>query len=542
MRLPPASPLTVALALVAGLAIGSNPNIQPLTWLGEWRRGEPSPKAPTPKGDDSKASSLEGGRPPAASAELARLRDAETRLFPTSLSGTTTQAGASAVAASGSVQLPPAGAFGDLDEPDISVPKQPEVETYVRFFTENGEGRALLERWLERRARYRPFVTPALEQEHLPHALEAIILAESGYHPRARSPVGAMGLWQLMPETARLYGLTVEQNYDERRDPASASAAAAKHLEMLRERLPSWELVLAAYNAGLDRVEEGFASTGTKDYWTLSRSPGGLPRETVLYVPKVLALSIVLENLDSLGFGRKEAAPASTGPSSTSLLSSSSPSNPSLLPPSFGPSRLFATGSLPTRFASPFVELGEPEDSHAIVVFPPASPSPRRSPEDHDVNLDSADLGPALSVDRVAGFAPETTTAPDALERPYRVEPGDTLLKIASRFNVPLRLVAQRNHLGDRYIVRTGQTLKLPISSGVEPARGSDARVTVYLASRGDTVSKIARQFGVSERELILDNDLKNPSYVRDGQIVRVRIPRARAESYLETGVAGQEQ
>lgn len=534
MRLPPASPLTVALALVAGLAIGSNPNIQPLTWLREWRKSVPAPKAPAPKGDDSKTPSLEGGRPPAASAELARLRDAEARLFPTALSSTATQVSASVVAASGSVQLPPAGAFGDLDEPDISVPQQPEVETYVRFFTENGEGRALLERWLERRARYRPLVTPALEQEHLPRALEAIILAESGYHPRARSPVGAMGLWQLMPETARLYGLTVDQNYDERRDPAIASAAAAKHLKMLRERLPSWELVLAAYNAGLDRVEEGFASTGTKDYWTLSRSPGGLPRETVLYVPKVLALSIVLENLDSLGFGRKEPLTPSTGPSNTSLLSSVGASN---LPPSFGPSKLFATGSLSTRFASPFIELREPEDSHAIVVFPPA-PS-RRAPEDHDVNLDPAELGPALSV---AGSASETTTAGDALERPYRVEPGDTLLKIASRFNVPLRLVAQRNHLGDRYIVRTGQTLKLPVSSGVEPARGSDTSVTVYLASRGDTVSKIARQFGVSERELILDNDLKNPSYVRDGQIVRVRVPRARAESYLETGVAGQEQ
>jgi len=66
----------------------------------------------------------------------------------------------------------------------------------------------------------------------------------------------------------------------------------------------------------------------------------------------------------------------------------------------------------------------------------------------------------------------------------------------------------------------------------------SDAPVTVYLASRGDTVSKIARQFGVSERAVILENDLKNPSYVRDGQIVRIRVPRAQAESYLEAVAA----
>src|ERR1051325_3036243 len=217
MRFPSASPLTFALALVAGLAVGSNPRIQALTWWSEWRYGSPADERKTEGVEKPAPACADGGRTPAATVELTRLREAEARLFPSSSSGASSVLQTSPVVAT--VRIP-TGGFGDLDEPDIPVPEQPEIETYLRFFTENGEGRALLERWLERRARYRPFVSPAPEQENMPHAVEAIILAESGYHPRARSPVGAMGLWQLMPETARLYGLTVEHEYDERRDPS----------------------------------------------------------------------------------------------------------------------------------------------------------------------------------------------------------------------------------------------------------------------------------------------------------------------------------
>jgi membrane-bound lytic murein transglycosylase D len=445
------------------------------------------------------------------------LREAEARLFPSSSTAAPGVLQTSPLVATASI---PTGGFGDLDEPDIPVPEQPEIQTYLRFFTERGEGRALLERWLERRARYRPFVSPALEQGNLPHALEAIILAESGYHPRARSTAGAMGLWQLMPETARLYGLTVEREYDERRDPSSASVAAAKHLNMLRERLPSWELVLAAYNAGLDRVEANLASTGAKDYWSLARAPGGLPRETVLYVPKVLALSVVLENLDSLGFGRQKAATIPL------------PTSPSLLTPPSSAATLLSQSSRTARFPSPFAELAEPRDSHAIVVSPSESMSPFAIAEDRDVALDAAELAPELPLDGAAEAAP--TTVSSLVERTYRVEPGDTLIKIASRFSVPLRLVAAQNRLDDRYVIRTGQTLRLPVIAA-DAGGKSEAPVTVYLASPGDTVSKIARQFGVTERELVLDNDLKNPSYVRDGQIVRIRVPRSRAQALLET-------
>jgi soluble lytic murein transglycosylase-like protein len=126
-----------------------------------------------------------------------------------------------------------------------------------------------------------------LQEQGLPSGLTSVVAVESAFDPRALSPKGARGLWQLMPATARRYGLSVEPSSDERLDPAKSTRAAASYLKDLYAQFQDWPLALAAYNAGEDRVAKALSRTGARDFWTLRRR-GALPQETLKYVPAVL--------------------------------------------------------------------------------------------------------------------------------------------------------------------------------------------------------------------------------------------------------------
>ncbi len=132
-----------------------------------------------------------------------------------------------------------------------------------------------------------PMISTVLREHGLPPQLASIVAVESGFNPHALSPKGARGLWQLMPETARRFGLEVGAGRDERLDPLKSSHAAAQYLKKLYAQFGDWPLALAAYNAGEDRVGRAVDRLGARDFWTLSRSRA-LPEETRRYVPAVL--------------------------------------------------------------------------------------------------------------------------------------------------------------------------------------------------------------------------------------------------------------
>jgi membrane-bound lytic murein transglycosylase D len=130
-----------------------------------------------------------------------------------------------------------------------------------------------------------PVVRAAFAAEGVPEALVWLAETESSFNPRARSPVGARGLFQLMPETAKSLGLSLSPG-DQRTQPQASARAAAAYLKKLHTRFGDWPLALAAYNGGEGRVGRLLKARGAKDFAGIAEH---LPAETRLYVPKVLA-------------------------------------------------------------------------------------------------------------------------------------------------------------------------------------------------------------------------------------------------------------
>ena len=115
---------------------------------------------------------------------------------------------------------------------------------------------------LRRVDQLRPLLNPILENEGIPQELAAVVVVESGGRTNALSPKGALGLWQLMPDTARRYGLVVTASNDERLDVAKSTRAAARYLHDLYQQFGSWTLTFAAYDAGKGRFGRPFTGRG----------------------------------------------------------------------------------------------------------------------------------------------------------------------------------------------------------------------------------------------------------------------------------------
>jgi membrane-bound lytic murein transglycosylase D len=189
-----------------------------------------------------------------------------------------------------------------LKLPEIPVRWDAQVLRYLDYFRSDAKGHAVMAGWLRRAGRFRALFEKTLERYGLPKDLFYVAMIESGFESAARSRVGAGGIWQFMPSAARTYGLEISYWVDGRRDPERAADAAARYLKDLYVRFGSWPLVFAAYNAGYGAVLTSITRYNTNDFWELCRHESGLPWESSIYVPKIMAAAIVGRNLDTFGF------------------------------------------------------------------------------------------------------------------------------------------------------------------------------------------------------------------------------------------------
>ena len=135
----------------------------------------------------------------------------------------------------------------------------------------------------------------------MPQDLLYVAMIESGFTPRAKSPAGAVGIWQFIAPTAKRYGLKVNWWIDERRNFTKATGAAIRYKKDLYKMFKSWYLVSASYNSGENRILRLIKKHHTNDFWELA-DLRTLPDETMNYVPKIIAATLIAKSPALYGF------------------------------------------------------------------------------------------------------------------------------------------------------------------------------------------------------------------------------------------------
>jgi membrane-bound lytic murein transglycosylase D len=387
-----------------------------------------------------------------------------------------------------------------LRAPDLPVHASVRVERFFRYLTESTNGRKLFRTWLKRSGRYHDAVARALHERGLPQDLEALVFVESGYSPTAVSSEGAMGLWQFMPGTAHVYGLAVDEDFDERRSIEKATDAATRYLSDLYERFGSWELAMAAYDMGYGRLTQRVQELSTNDYWTLSLVRGAIPDEALAYVPKIIAVALLLRNLDRFGFDEVDQDPP--------VMSSE------LDVPGGTPLRIVA------RAAGTSVDRLHALNPELLTPFVP-------------------DRGSSIPLHVPSrGVARATTMLPRLLAH---FHPGDD--GVDDRFDWgteellpgPSRRAPRTSSLWDDPVTRPASRPPLETQPAEATQRETDdgapaeaeTAVIFYRVDEGETLPAIAGRFGIKTSRVVTDNRLDPVAKLQKGMLLKLHVPRS---------------
>ncbi|MCZ0933158.1 MAG: lytic transglycosylase domain-containing protein [Oligoflexia bacterium] len=174
----------------------------------------------------------------------------------------------------------------------------PEIERWISLFSQNHS--SYLKLWLKRSYRYFPLMKRIFNSQGLPKELVSMSLVESSLSPQAVSSAQAVGYWQFIKSTGLEFGLKINHWIDERQDFEKSTQAAADYLQKLHLEFEDWLLAMSAYNMGENRLRGLIKKHQTKNFWKLYKKPD-FPRETALYIPKILAVNHILKNPSAYG-------------------------------------------------------------------------------------------------------------------------------------------------------------------------------------------------------------------------------------------------
>lgn len=179
------------------------------------------------------------------------------------------------------------------------------VDFWVASFSKQHDYHKKIAAGFERKAKYQDAIEKKLRKRGMPQNLIYLAMEESAFNPEAGSREAAVGIWQLTPATARLYGLKVTKKHDERLNVAKETDAALDFLSHLHDRFGCWYLAAAAYDSGENRIARlmkkkfGREKGRDRDYY---RIWDDLPGETRDYVPAIIALKRIGKNPAKYGF------------------------------------------------------------------------------------------------------------------------------------------------------------------------------------------------------------------------------------------------
>ncbi len=328
----------------------------------------------------------------------------------------------------------------------VSFERNERVEKWLTYYT--GRGRERFQVWLDRSGPYMDLFTRHLRSEGVPEELANLVFVESGFNMHAKSVARAVGPWQFIRGTAKIFGLEMTPYKDERRDPEASTRAAARYLRKLYTMFDgSWPLALAAYNSGEGTVLRAIRRQKTNDFWSLK-----LPRETRDYVPQFLAAMEIASHPDRYGFRAPENSPwqydrvTVSGPVDLQLISTLTEvplDELRRLNPSFVRHRAPAA----KEGTALRVPHGVGEDVQAILESG-YQPKP----------LSKSELRQATQAHRLEIKSPRYRTR---RANTHVVRRGETLSEIGRRYGVSATRLATINSLPNVGSVRAGQRIRI---------------------------------------------------------------------------------
>jgi len=336
---------------------------------------------------------------------------------------------------------------------------------------------------------YLHYIVEEVENRGMPMEIALLPLVESALNPVAVSSQSAAGLWQIMPATAKHYGVTRNWWYDGRLDLRESTAFALDYLERLYAEFDNdWFLALAAYNSGKGRVSRARADNARKgnptDYWSLK-----LPRETRHYVPRLIALSAIITYPDTFGVELPVV-----------------PNKPAF--------EIAATGGQIEMLRAADLAGLELQDLRAL------NPGQLRwatAPEQAQELLLPVGLGDNFE-QGVASLGPEDRVT----WQHYRIRRGDSLIRIAKQFDTEVGLLREVNNIRGN-LIRAGDTMMIPEGSAWASSlaladRGAGRLERGYRVRKGDSLYGIAVRFDVTIDDIIAWNSLDPGAYLQPGQ------------------------
>lgn len=423
------------------------------------------------------------------------------------------------------------------------------VKFWIDYFTNRQRDR--FQRFLNNGEMYRPIIEKIMDEQGVPRELFYVGLIESGYYLGAHSHAAAVGPWQFIRGTGLRYGMTINREFDERRDIFKATVAAAQYFKDLHGIFSSWELALAAYNAGEYGIIRRIQRYKTRDYYKLSRD-NRIPKETINYVPKVLAAMHVAENAEKYGFVRPrgraqfwQKTKLITAPKGATLHQIANRLNVSaLVLKKLNPE--LRSSRTPRSVRGPY-SLRVPAGKQTEWLETLVAESPATNPRAREIEvLNDKVMNPGIYAASETFVTRAPTRAPASIF--YKVRRGDSLSSIARRNKMSLKSLALLNRLTVKSKVRIGQGLRLSGGQGtvavrrpVAPVRVASSKKVarapavktppiVYRLGRGETLTDVSRWFKVSVNELKKANKVTKGRSLHVG--TKIKIPNTRRGSY----------
>jgi membrane-bound lytic murein transglycosylase D len=376
----------------------------------------------------------------------------------------------------------------------FNIEYNPSLENVIKSYLKNR--RQSLERLMTLSYYYFPMFEKELDNYNIPLEVKYLSIVESALKPRAKSRVGATGLWQFMFATGKQFGLDVSSYVDERSDPIMSTEAASKYLASLYKIFGDWDLALAAYNSGPGNVTKAIRrSGGYTNYWNIRPF---LPRETAGYLPAFLATMYIFEYAEVHGFQPKK-------PEITYIETDT-----------IRIKQMITLDQVAELTNIPIEKLQFLNPSYKLDIIPFIKD------ENYVLRLPREYIGAFVNnEEKIYAFAKAEF---DKREKPlpqffetksrirYRVRSGDYLGKIARKYGIRVSQIKRWNGLRSNNI-RVGQRLTIyprkPAFTATKPTTTKKSSTkttgnkTTYKVKNGDSLWSIAQKFpGVSVQNL----------------------------------------